>query len=103
MLDYLSNIDNPAAIGYYERRENPFHVRLELQEDIMKNLLLDNLMNELTKISSEHDNCLDETISLYKNRDYQYVDIERQESRKISIDKPIPSNVKLTKEEKQSN
>ena len=36
MLDYLSNIDNPAAIGYYERRENPFHVRLELQEDIMK-------------------------------------------------------------------
>ena len=69
----------------------------------MKNVLLDNLMKEISSISSEHDHCLDEVISLYGNKEYQYTNLEQSISKSITIDKPIPQNIKLTKEEASSD
>ena len=53
----------------------------------MKNLLLENLIKDLSQISSMHDNCLDDVIKLYGSKEYQYNELEQTITKSISIDK----------------
>lgn len=65
----------------------------------MKNLLLDNLIKDLSQISSEHDNCLDETLKLYCSKEYQYTDLEQSIARTVSFEQVHPTNLDLLDEE----
>ena len=55
----------------------------------MNSAPLNNLINELTKISEQHDNCLEETLKLYQSKDFEDRELEPSISNVINIDRPI--------------
>ena len=63
----------------------------------MNNLLLNNLINDLSKISSLHDNCLDDLLKLYTQEDYSYTNLEQTITKIVNVDK------KISEEKKEEN
>ena len=59
----------------------------------MNSAPLNNLINELTKISEKHDNCLADSIKLYQNQEFEDRELEPSISNIVSIDKPIQYKV----------
>ena len=59
----------------------------------MNSAPLNNLINELTKISEQHDNCLKETLKLYQNQDFEDRELEPSISNVVDIDRPIEYKV----------
>ncbi len=57
----------------------------------MNSALLTNLVKELSQISIKHDNCLEESLKLYQNKDYEDRELEPTISNVVSIDRPIDS------------
>lgn len=55
----------------------------------MNNLLLNNLINDLSKISSLHDNCLDDLLKLYTQKDYSYTNLEQTITKIVNVDKQV--------------
>lgn len=59
----------------------------------MNSAPLNNLINELTKISEKHDNCLADSLKLYQNQEFEDRELEPSISNIVSIDKPIQYKV----------
>ena len=59
----------------------------------MNSAPLNNLINELTKISEQHDNFLKETLKLYQNQDFEDRELEPSISNVVDIDRPIEYKV----------
>ena len=59
----------------------------------MNSAPLNNLINELTKISEKHDNCLEDSLKLYQNQEFEDRDLEPSISNVVSIDRPIEYKV----------
>ena len=55
----------------------------------MNSAPLNSLINELTKISEKHDNCLKESLKLYQNQDFEDRELEPAISNVVDIDRPI--------------
>ena len=53
----------------------------------MKNLLIDNLIKDLSEISSKHDHCLDEIIKLYIIDEFKYMGIEPAIKKTVTFEK----------------
>ena len=58
-----------------------------LKGENMKNLLIDNLIKDLSEISSKHDHCLDEIIKLYIMDEIEYVNIEPTIKKTVTFEK----------------
>lgn len=59
----------------------------------MNSAPLNNLINELSKISKQHDNCLEDSLKLYQNQEFEDRDLEPSISNIVSIDRPIEYKV----------
>ena len=59
----------------------------------MNSAPLNNLINELSKISKQHDNCLEDSLKLYQNQEFEDRDLEPSISNVVSIDRPIEYKV----------
>ena len=59
----------------------------------MNSAPLNNLINELTRISEKHDNCLADSLKLYQNQEFEDRELEPSISNIVSIDKPIQYKV----------
>lgn len=59
----------------------------------MNSAPLNNLINELSKISEQHDNCLEDSLKLYQNQEFEDRDLEPSISNVVSIDSPIEYKV----------
>ena len=53
----------------------------------MKNLLIDNLIKDLSEISSKHDHCLDEIIKLYIIDEFKYIGAEATTTKTVTFEK----------------
>lgn len=59
----------------------------------MNSAPLNSLINELTKISEQHDNCLKESLKLYQSQDFEDRELEPAISNVVDIDRPIKYTV----------
>lgn len=59
----------------------------------MNSAPLNNLINELSKISKQHDNCLEDSLKLYQSQEFEDRDLEPSISNIVSIDRPIEYKV----------